>query len=165
MKNNILPQETSHLRLIGETTIIATKAGDGMKQNNTRPFDWIDPEFDLWEAQTVSKDTQEIKAYIYEQTQNGTWDEIFRSFSKELILLSFETHEQIKSFVENSPELLHPNEWFTHFLFFNKKSEPFIASVYRDSKSALCADVRDYFYDKVSSSVNKFRFVVLGRNN
>ena len=48
--NESFPQETSHLRLIGETTISATKAGVGMKQMNQNPFNSVDGDFDNWHA-------------------------------------------------------------------------------------------------------------------
>lgn len=61
-----LPSQTSHLRLVGETTISATKAGSGMDPKKPTPFTGVDPDFDNWDAQTVSKDTELVQAKVYE---------------------------------------------------------------------------------------------------
>lgn len=159
-----LPTETSHLRLIGETTISATKAGPGMKQENQNLFYGVDPDFDKWDAQTVSKDTEEATAYVYEQIQTGTYAEIFGSFNKDLDLLSFETHEQIKDFVENSSELLHTKGKSTLFLFKKKKDKHFVADVYYISDSDLIVVGLDEFSRrKVWSGIRASRFVVLAK--
>jgi len=155
------PSETSHLRLVGETTISATKAGKGMDQNNKHPFDGIDSYFDNWDAQTVSKDTEEAKAFVYEQMQNGTYEQIFGSFNKNLDLLEFETHEQIKDFVKNSPELLHPKGYATHFLYKNKSDKPFVADVRRYSDGDLGVRVRRFSRGGVWGAGVAGRFVVL----
>lgn len=155
------PQETSHLRLIGETTISATKAGTGMDQKNKYPFDWVDNYFDNWDAQTVSKDTKEAKAFVYEQMQNGTYADIFGSFNKNLDVLEFETHEQIKDFVKNSPELLHPKGYTTHFLYKNKSGKHFVACVRRSSGGDLNVSVFEFSYDFVWHADPARRFVIL----
>lgn len=155
------PSETSHLRLIGETTISATKAGIGMKQENQTLFNSVDPDFDNWDAQTVSKDTEEAKAYVYDQMQNGTYAEIFGSFNKNLDLLEFETHEQIKDFVKNSPELLHPKGWYTHFLYKNKSGKRFVADVDRSSDGDLSVFVNRFSCGSVWSADFADRFVIL----
>jgi hypothetical protein len=160
-KYEVFPQETSHLRLIGETTISATKAGPGMKQENQTLFCSVDPDFDNWDAQTVSKDAEEAKAFVYEQMQNGTYAQIFGSFNKNLDLLEFETHEQIKDFVKNSPELLHPKGYSTHFIFRNKKGERFVANVFRDSDGGLDVSVFRFSYDFVWDAEYAYRFVFL----
>ena len=141
-KNESFPSETSHLRLIGETTISVTKAGKGMNQDNKHPFDWVDSDFDNWNAQTVSKDTIEATAFVYEQMKNGNYADIFGSFNTDLDLLEFKTHEQIKDFVEKNPNLLHPKRYSTHFIFRNKKGERFVAYVRRYSDG----DLRVYVY-------------------
>ncbi len=160
-KNELFPQETSHLRLIGETTISATKAGVGMKQENQTLFYSVDPGFDNWDAQTVSKDTEEAKAYVYEQMQNGTYADIFGSFNKNLDLLEFETHEQIKDFVKNSPELLHPKGYATHFLYKNKSGRRFVAYVYRSSAGDLHVTVLEFSYGYVWDADDAYLFVLL----
>ena len=160
-KNELFPQGTSHLRLIGETTISATKAGKGMDQNNKHPFDWVDSDFDNWDAQTISKDTEEAQAYVYEQMQNGTYEQIFGSFNKNLDLLEFETHEQIKDFVENSPELLHPKGYATHFLYKSKSGKRFVARVRRRSDGGLGVRVDGFSDDGVWDADDALRFVIL----
>ena len=155
------PQETLHLRLIGETTISATKAGKGMNQDNKHPFDWVDRDFDNWNAQTVSKDTIEATAFVYEQMKNGNYADIFGSFNTDLDLLEFKTHEQIKDFVEKNPDLLHPKGYSTHFIFRNKKGERFVASVDRDADGDLDANVNRFWYGNVWNAEVADRFVVL----
>lgn len=157
---DVFPQETSHLRLVGTTTISATKTGIGMSQKNRGPFTWVDPDFDNIEAQTVSKDTQEVEAHVYEQIQDGTFITIFGSFNRSLDLLSFETHEQIKDFVEHSPELLHPKGHPTYLLYKNKDGDYFVACVSNLSTgNGIC--VCDFSRDTVWSADSTHRFVVL----
>lgn len=160
-KNELFPQETSHLRLIGETTISATKAGARMKQENQTLFCGVDSDFDNWDAQTVSKDTEEATAYVYELMQNGTYTDIFGSFNKNLDLLEFETHEQIKDFVKNSPELLHSKGYVGFFLCKNKSGKRFVADVYRFSDGDLFVRVDDFSDDCVWVAGIARRFVVL----
>ncbi len=155
------PQETSHLRLIAETIISATKAGPGMKKENQRLFDSVDKDFDNWDAQTVSKDTEETTAYVYEQMQNGTYADIFGSFNKNLDLLDFETHEQIKDFVKNSPELLHPKGYATHFLYKNKIGKRFVADLHRRSDGHLSMRVFEFSSGSVWYANSAYRFVIL----
>ena len=155
------PQETSHLRLIGETTISSTKAGKGMDQDNKHPFNRVDEDFDNWDAQTVSKDTEEAKAYVYEQIKNGTYANIFGSLNKDLDVLEFKTHEQIKDFVKNSSELLHPKGYATHFLYKNKSGKRFVARVGRDSDGDLDVDVYELSDGRVWGADGAFRFVIL----
>ncbi len=160
-KGWVPPQETSHLRLIGETSISATKAGVGMKQENQTLFDHVDNDFNNWDAQTASKDTEEAQAYVYEQIQDGIFSEIFGSLSKNLNLLEFETHEQIKNFVESSSELLHPKDYATHFLYKSKSGKRFVADVTYDSNGDLLVLVYEFSIGNVWFADNANRFVIL----
>jgi len=160
-KNEFFPSETSHLRLVGETTISATKAGKGMDQNNKHPFDWVDSDFDNWDAQTVSVPTTMTKALVYEQMKNGNYADIFGSFNTDLDLLEFKTHEQIKDFVEKNPDLLPPKGYSTHFIFRNKKGERFVADVFRRSDGGLGVSVGRFSDVSVWDAGRADRFVVL----
>lgn len=159
--SEFFPQETSHLRLIGETTISATKAGLGMKQKNQTLFYSVDGDFDNWDAQTVSRDTKEAKSLVYDQMQDGTYADIFGSFNKNLDVLEFETHEQIKDFVKNSPELLHPKGYATHFLYKSKSGKRFVARVYRLSGGDLYVCVYEFSDDGMWDADDALRFVIL----
>lgn len=158
---SLFPKETSHLRLIGETTISVTKAGLGMDQNNEYPFDWIDIDFDNWNAQTVSRKTVITKALVYEQIKKGTYADIFGSFNTDLDLLEFKTHEQIKDFVKKNPALLHPKGHSTGFVFRNKKGERFIANVEIESGGKSRVGVDRFLYDHVWKAEVAYRFVIL----
>ncbi len=161
---SLFPRKTSHLRLIAETTISATKAGKGINQGNKHPFDWIDSDFDNLDAQTVSKDTEEAKAFVYEQIQNGTYAQIFGSFNTNFDLLSFETHEQIKEFVATHPELLHPKGYATNFLYKNKSGKRFVAYVQHLSLNELHVLVSEFSYGLWDAD-DACRFVILATKN
>ena len=158
---SLFPQETSHLRLIGQTTISATKAGSGMKQENQNLFYRVDGCFNKWNAQTVSKDTVETTAFVYQQMRNGTYADIYGSFNKDLNLLEFKTHEQIKDFVKKNPDLLHPKGYSTNFIFRNKKRERFVAFVYRGSVGDLGVYVNRFSNNHVWYAKYAYRFVIL----
>ncbi len=160
-KNELFPQETPYLRLIGETSISATKASTGINQNNKYPFDWLDSDFDKLDVQTVSKNTGEAEAFVYEQVQNGTYAQIFGSFNKNLDVLEFETHEQIKDFVKNSPELLHPKDYATHFLYKSKSGERFVVRAYRNPDGDLNVYVGEFSSGFVWDAAHADRFVIL----
>lgn len=157
------PQETSHLRLIGETTISETIAGKGMKKENKRLFRWFDNGFDKQHAQTVFKNTEEVKALVYEQVKNGTYADILGSFNKGLDVLSFETHEQIIDFIENSFELLHPNGQATHFLYKGKRGKLFVATVILYSAHDMHVNVKMFLNDLIWSAKFACRFVILSK--
>ncbi len=162
---SLFPTETSHLRLIGERTISVTKAGKGMDQNNKYPFDWVDINFDNWDAQTISVPTTITKALVYEQMKDGTFAEIFGSFNTDLDLLEFKTHEQIKDFVEKNPGLLHPKGYNTFSFFRNKKGERFVAIVSCDSDGDLDVNVNRFSRDLVWIAEYALRFVILATKN
>lgn len=155
-------RETSHLRLIGKTTISPTKAGSRISQNNKAPFDWVSHRFDEWNVQTILKDTDEVQAHVYQQVRHGTYRSIFGSLNRDLNLFSFETHRQIKDFVRNSPGLLHPKGYATHFLFNNKQGEHFVANVYRRySGRDLCVGLDEFSSDYTWYAFNAHHIVTL----
>ena len=156
-----LPQETSHLKLIDSVTLNACEAGPGISPENKGPFTYVDSDFDRLGAHTVSKPTDAVQAYVYEQTKDGTYAEIYGSFDTDLDLLQFETEEQIKEFVKSHRHLLHPKGWATHFMFRNKAGKRFVAYVSWDAGGDLGVYVSRFSYSSEWYASSAYRFVVL----
>lgn len=166
-KQSSFPLKTSHLRLIDVKNLPATLAGQGINEDNKYPFARVSSDFDALKAHTVSKNTEQVKAYLYELEESGTYEEIFRSFDVELEFLSFKTDEQIREYVKRSPELVFSPAEFTYFLFKNKEDEYFVASVNRNDSLRLDIDVDKLlgYHDPLFASDYDSHFVVLGRKN
>ena len=163
---NEMPVRTYHLEFVGMAVIPATKSSNGMDPENPFPFDYISDDFDN-QNQTVSMDTKEVSAFVYKQINFGTIVKIFRSFERDLDLISFETHEQIKKFVEQRRGLLHPKNhqgFYTHFLFKNLDEEYCVAVVeYLSRDESLEIDIIDFNDDEILDPDFEHRFVVLAR--
>ncbi len=95
---------------------------------------------------------------VYEQVKDGTFAAIFGSVGRNLDDLCF-TQEQIISFAEGYPNLLHPESYGTFFLF-KVNGEYFVANVLRYSGERLSVHVRRFARDSVWSAEDCRRVVL-----
>jgi hypothetical protein len=162
-KTEEFPQKTSHLTLLEVTAISASNAGSGMDQEHMNPFDTIDSQFYTWEAQTVSKDTEESLAYRYRQTKDATLEDIFGSFERRLEMLEFETHKQIKDFVTENLVVLFPRKSTTFMVFRNKHNKRFVASVNVKFLGHVTCNVFSFNFGLTLHAKYGYLFIVLAK--
>lgn len=163
-KKFFLPPKTAYLRLIAQITIDATKAGsekisDNINDGDRRLFDIVENDFWVKDTLTPSRDTQSRVAYVYQRIRRGTYAEIFSSLPRDLDLLSFETHEQIRTFIANDFGSL-PLAHRTFLLFTNKKGEYFVAHVGNSYEGEFFTIGVDDFLDESELSLGEHHFIV-----
>ncbi|MCX6712535.1 MAG: hypothetical protein NT041_02530 [Candidatus Vogelbacteria bacterium] len=128
---------------------------------------FLDYNFVNWGTNVLGKATSEALFEVYELVKDGIFAQIFGAFGVTLDSLCWE-QDQIISFVESHPELLHPKEWATFFLFKVKfdegkpeeREEFFVAYVHRGDAGQLRAHVRRLSDDRVWPADYRYRFVL-----
>lgn len=151
---------TSCLTLISGGEKIAIKATSGKKliSQAKKVFPgWIDPDFENYGCNVADEAKPETPVQVFELTTNADFQKMFGSFEAELDDLTL-TQEQIISFVEEHESWLHPQGWYTFFLF-KANGKFFVARVDRSDRG-LEVDVDHFSYAYVWHASVRGRVVV-----
>lgn len=127
----------------------------------------LDGDYSRWGTDVPGKPSLEMPFEVYELVKDGKFAQIFDAFGAPLDSLCWE-QDKILTFVEDHPELLHPEGYGTFFLFKvkfdentkNEREEFFVADVYRNDDGLLRAYVHRLSYGNVWIAEYRYRFVV-----
>ncbi len=156
-----LPPETAYLRVLEKKIIPEIKTFSSIAPDNRYPFGWVSGDFYKPCNQAVVRGTNVACAYVYDQIQSGTYQQIFGSFMQDLDVVSFETHQQIKNFIKNSLDLLPGIDSYVHLLYKNTLGEYRVAYVGRSLE--ICVFPYDFLYSGIWIAEATNRFVVLAK--
>lgn len=154
-----------HLRQIAAGTIPATDGRRTFVQANRMFPGYFDLDFEKFGTNVPGKPEPQTRFEVYEMIQDGTFQEILEGFSVNTRKL-FWSQDQAITWIENNPELLHPQGWATFLPFSVKINEGtpkevedfFVAYAYR-SRGGLKADVDRFSYVGVWVAEGRCRFV------
>jgi hypothetical protein len=116
---------------------------------------WIDLDFKNWSTDVKGIKTKATELACLEIEKNGTFKDIFETYSKDLDSLVL-TEDQIIEYVEKNQDLIH--DWYTFFLF-KVNDEFFVARVYGDD-GELKARVYRFSYEFVWGAEYRCRVVI-----
>jgi hypothetical protein len=159
-----LPSVTHYLQCIGEVVIPETKAGRGISIYNQTLFYSVDVNFSFDEGKTLSKDTSEMKASVYQLTRKGGFVEVFSSISSQLDTICIETYEQAEQMIKIFPEYFSGDN-SVHFLFKNIKKEFSILNVRRIAGGGMNAFLYQFSNTEIWTLKRNCLFIALQKNN
>ena len=128
---------------------------------------FLDGDFANWGTDVSGEAKPETPFEVCEQIKDGKFAEIFVAFGVSLDKMCW-SQDQIITFTENHPDLLHPKGWATFFLFSlkfdegaeNEREEFFVANVRRDGDGPLKAGVSRLSSGGVWDAGSRFRVVI-----
>lgn len=98
---------------------------------------------------------------MYKLLKRASAQEIIDSLVNEPNLLAFETHEQIKDFLDKQPYLLHSNGFNTRFLYKGISGELLILYVGRTHRGAYNIDFDTFSDDYVMNAEREPSYLVV----
>ena len=155
-------QETeSYLKLIsGAETLTIDACEDSPMTGATDVFDdWIDPDFENYECDSVGQATPVTNVQVYEMINDGDFKTIyfFNGMCDNLNTMCL-TKGQIKNFVKKYRNWLRTDGYGTFFLF--KANNQFFVAVARFASSGLSVGVSHFSRDDVWDAEYRHRFVL-----
>ncbi len=127
MMTNVQQTIADRLRLVPSYRRLVIKPTDGKETISEAREVFGDIDRDFLGCDVESKPTAEMPARVYEMTRNGRFGYFFCGFRRKLDDLCF-TQPQIKCFVADYSDMLHPSGHKTWFLF-KSKGELLVARV------------------------------------
>ena len=162
MKTLATPEIDSYIKpiYIDKKIIIGATDGSGTIAKAEDTFSgWIDPRFVKYDTIVKGQPTKEMTVKFFEVVKEGTFEQIFGSFGKNLDCLCL-SQDQIICFVKENAKWLRADSYSKLFLFKSKNELFYVASVYCNNSGFGVGLYRLSFCDNVWWAGYRFRIVV-----